>query len=263
MVARISSAWVVSLYEMATGVSPFRSDSTIATLRRIVDDKPAAIASLAPELPPWFSYIVERLLSKDPAQRFTSANEVALLLEQCLSHLQQPASVPLPASLLPHANARRSIFNSNNKGILTMLGTLGTALLGMVLWQATEAPDISGQWTSDEWGTVVLESTEPGRYVGTLTNAFFALGTGRHAHPKWQGANCASCHEGATGKIELKWARLENRFNGTWSHPENQTGKLSLRLVEGEIRGAWTVSKKSEANPWYSATGRFDLETNS
>ena len=39
-----------------------------------------------------------------------------------------------------------------------MLGTIGMTLLGMVLWQATEAPDISGQWTSDEWGTVVLEA---------------------------------------------------------------------------------------------------------
>ena len=156
------------LYEMATGVSPFRSDSTIATLRRIVDDRPAAIASLAPELPPWFSYIVERLLSKDPTQRFASASEVSQLLEACLSHLQQPASVPLPASLVPHANRRRSIFNSNKKGILTMLGTLGTALLGMMLWQGTEAPDISGEWTSDEWGTVVLEAKEPGQYEGTF-----------------------------------------------------------------------------------------------
>jgi serine/threonine-protein kinase len=55
------------LYEMATGVSPFRGDSTMATLRRIVDEKPAAMASLGPELPPWFNGIVERLLSKDPA----------------------------------------------------------------------------------------------------------------------------------------------------------------------------------------------------
>jgi serine/threonine protein kinase len=157
------------LYEMATGVSPFRSDSTIATLRRIVDDRPAAIASLAPELPPWFSYIVERLLSKDPTQRFASASEVALLLEQCLSHLQQPTSVPLPVSLAVHAQGRRSVFNSNRKGMLIMLASLGMALLGMVLWQTTEPQDISGQWTSDEWGNVVLEAKGAGVYEGTFT----------------------------------------------------------------------------------------------
>src|SRR5207244_2433767 len=41
------------LYEMATGVSPFRADSMMATMRRLVDDSPQAMASLNPELPPW------------------------------------------------------------------------------------------------------------------------------------------------------------------------------------------------------------------
>ena len=88
------------LYEMATGVSPFRTDSVIATVRRLVDDSPPAMASLNPELPPWFIGIVDRLLEKDPARRFSSAKEVTELLEGCLAHLQQPASVPLPAALL-------------------------------------------------------------------------------------------------------------------------------------------------------------------
>ncbi len=87
------------LYEMATGVSPFRADSVIATVRRLVDDSPPAMASLNPELPPWFIGIVDRLLEKDPARRFSSAKEVTELLEGCLAHLQQPASVPLPAAL--------------------------------------------------------------------------------------------------------------------------------------------------------------------
>ena len=85
------------LYEMATGVSPFRADSTLATLRRLIDDPPPAMASLNPELPPWFIGIVERLLEKDPSRRFGSAKEVSELLEGCLAHLQQPAGVPLPA----------------------------------------------------------------------------------------------------------------------------------------------------------------------
>jgi hypothetical protein len=87
------------LYEMATGVSPFRAESTMATLRRIVDDKPTALASLAPNLPPWFIAIVERLLSKEPAERFATASEVSELLEQCLSHLQQPTTWPLPMAV--------------------------------------------------------------------------------------------------------------------------------------------------------------------
>src|SRR5579872_3434970 len=92
------------LYEMATGVSPFRADSTIATLRRLVDDAPQAMGSLNPELPAWFIAIVERLLEKDPARRFASAAELSGLLEGCLAHVQQPTAVPLPTgcvSVLP------------------------------------------------------------------------------------------------------------------------------------------------------------------
>ena len=233
------------LYEMATGVSPFRSDSTIATLRRIVDDKPAAFASLAPELPPWFSRIVERLLSKDPAQRFASATEVSQLLEACLSHLQQPTAVPLPASIALHANVRRSIFNSNIKGMLIMLGTLGMAMLGMVLWQATEAPDISGQWTSDEWGTVVLEAKEPGQYQGTFTVTVTDgdITSGKNSNAPVVSDNLAAPIETQSGNIQLKWSRVERRFNGTWGRGANRSGKISLRLVDDDIRGAWTTSK--------------------
>ncbi len=84
------------LYEMATGVSPFRTDSTLATLRRIIEEEPVAMTSLVPNLPAWFCTIVEKLLSKDPAQRFHSAAEVNQVLATCLAHLQQPTSVPLP-----------------------------------------------------------------------------------------------------------------------------------------------------------------------
>ena len=48
----------------------------------------------------------------------------------------------------------------------------GLGLVGMVLWQASEAPDIAGKWTGPEWGDVVLEQKEPGEYEGTYTDTF-------------------------------------------------------------------------------------------
>lgn len=91
------------LYEMATGVSPFRADSTLATLRRIVDEQPPALASLSPELPPWFQRLVSRLLEKSATARWASATEVSRVLEACLSHLQQPHAVALPESVVVKA----------------------------------------------------------------------------------------------------------------------------------------------------------------
>ena len=131
-----------------------------------------------------------------------------------------------------------------------MLGPIGVTLLGMVLWQATEAPDISGQWTSEEWGTVVLEAKQPGQYEGTFTGS-------DKDKPAYDITDIPVVTEGGfgtapvlteskTGTIQLKWSRVERRFNGTWRKGVNRSGKMSLRLVDNEIRGAWTTSKDAQ-----------------
>ena len=216
------------LYEMASGVSPFRADSTMATLRRLIDDPPPAISSLNPELPSWFVGIVDRLLEKDPARRFGSAKEVSELLEGCLAHLQQPACVPLPAGLAapaaaPVSRLRKTLF----KGAIAMVSALGIGFLGMFLAQATAPPDIAGRWSGENWGKVVLTEIAPGEYAGRYTET---VGKG-------------------PGKIELKWSRIERRFNGTWSEGEDRFGDLSIRLAGEEIRGALTTDRKSKINP--------------
>jgi serine/threonine-protein kinase len=241
------------LYEMATGVSPFRADGTMATMRRLVDDAPQAMVSLNPELPSWFVAIVGRLLEKSPSKRFGSATEVSELLEGCLAHVQQPASVPLPAGVPePPAQPESGRRNPRSKGVLTMFAIFGVGLLGAVGWLATEPPDIAGQWKGEEWGTVVLKKIDDGEYTGTYTDTF-----GKKP-----------------GEIHLKWSRIERRFNGTWHEGPglaltdggdgkapialdfgfpvdklDRVGELSVRLVGNEIRGAFTTDAKSKINP--------------
>jgi len=134
-------------------------------------DEPRSIREINPDIPEWLCLLISRLMAKSPDARFGNGLEVAALLEQCLAHVQQPTSVPLPTSLVTHAAGRRSIFTVTRKGVLAMLGTIGMTLLGLVLLQATDSPDISGQWTSDEWGTVVLVAKGPGEYEGTFTGS--------------------------------------------------------------------------------------------
>lgn len=216
------------LYEMATGVSPFCADSTMATLRRLIDDPPPALASLNPELPPWFVGIVERLLEKDPSRRFGSAKEVSELLEGCLAHVQQPASVPLPAAVaVPAARRVSRLRNALLKGGIAMIATLGIGLLGLFLMQSTEPPDIAGQWSGEGWGQVVLTQTAAGEYAGTYGGA-----AGKEP-----------------GKMELKWSRIQRRFNGTWREGDDCFGELSLRLAGREIRGARTADPKAKIDP--------------
>jgi serine/threonine-protein kinase len=86
------------LYTMGTGIPPFRAESPIAVLRRIVDDPPRPMRDANPRLPGWLDTIVSWLHAKSPDNRPASAGEVSLLLEQCLAHVQNPEA-PLPRSL--------------------------------------------------------------------------------------------------------------------------------------------------------------------
>ena len=114
-----------------------------------------------------------------------------------------------------------------------MLSTIVFFLFGLLLWQNTEPPDIAGQWVGDEWGSVVLKATGSQRYEGTTTNTTDASGVNQ---------------EDGKGMIELRWSRLEGRFNGHWKQDGDIGGKLSLRLVDNEIHGAWTTNKKTDVN---------------
>jgi serine/threonine-protein kinase len=85
------------LYAMAVGRPPFRANSAMAVLKRVCDDRHRPIRELNPDVPDWLEALIDRLLAKDPADRFQTAAEVADLLERGLAHLQQPTAVPRPA----------------------------------------------------------------------------------------------------------------------------------------------------------------------
>jgi serine/threonine protein kinase len=87
------------LYEASTGRPPFQAVTSYGVLRKIKEQQPTPIRELNPDLPDWFDRVVSRLLAKNPADRFESAAEVAILLKQCLAHVEQPLLTPLPASL--------------------------------------------------------------------------------------------------------------------------------------------------------------------
>jgi eukaryotic-like serine/threonine-protein kinase len=79
----------IVLYEMLTGQHPFRADTPIDTLHRIINTEPASTRVRCPELPAEIHNIVERCLKKDKAQRFQSAGDLEAHLRQ--SQGAQPA----------------------------------------------------------------------------------------------------------------------------------------------------------------------------
>ena len=84
------------MYELCTGHAPFRADSVYGIMQRIVHDEPRSIREQNPDIPEWLEQFLLRLLEKDKARRFPSADEVATLLQQELAYLQNPALADRP-----------------------------------------------------------------------------------------------------------------------------------------------------------------------
>lgn len=95
------------IYFMLSGRSPFRAESTMGVLHRIVNDEPRSLRPINSDVPPWLEDIAVKLLRKSPTDRFSSANELAELLHQWLAHIQNPYESPPPKSY-QQASSRRS-----------------------------------------------------------------------------------------------------------------------------------------------------------
>ncbi|HEX4960173.1 MAG TPA: protein kinase [Thermoanaerobaculia bacterium] len=95
----------ILLYQMLTGVLPFRSENAIETLTRICTQKPPAVIHLAPETPAPLSDLVDRLLQKDKARRPERTEEVMALLAELAgsgeTHPEMPALTPPPGLSVP------------------------------------------------------------------------------------------------------------------------------------------------------------------
>lgn len=71
------------LYQMVSGRPPFRAPSTLAVLKRVVEESPRPIPQIVPETPPWLCDIISKLHAKNPDDRYQSARELADVLADC------------------------------------------------------------------------------------------------------------------------------------------------------------------------------------
>jgi eukaryotic-like serine/threonine-protein kinase len=72
----------VVLYEMLSGVRPFRSESDMGTRHAITSVKPARLRALRNDVPPVLDALVGRALAKRRDRRFQSAGDMAAALER-------------------------------------------------------------------------------------------------------------------------------------------------------------------------------------
>jgi len=69
------------LYEMASGRSPFSSDSVSETMRRLLSEEPPPLDSVAEGILPGLAEVIRTALAKNPGDRYADAGELAEALE--------------------------------------------------------------------------------------------------------------------------------------------------------------------------------------
>jgi len=77
------------LYFMATGHPPFRAERTMGVLNRICHHPHRPVWQVNPAIPDSLAVIIDRLLEKKPAHRYSSALEAKSALAKALERLQQ------------------------------------------------------------------------------------------------------------------------------------------------------------------------------
>jgi eukaryotic-like serine/threonine-protein kinase len=82
----------IILYEIVTGITPFRSGNEIAIMMQHINELPTPPALINPNITPVLSAVVMQSIAKDPGERFPTASAMTVALAGALE-------VPVPSSL--------------------------------------------------------------------------------------------------------------------------------------------------------------------
>lgn len=109
-------------YEMLGGPQPFQTDSFIGTVARVLhDDIPSLSIIATTRIPPGLDAIIQRMLAKDPAARYATAEDVA-------ADLRAVQRGELPSAAMALGGKTKSRISTR-----TMLMAIGAAVLLLLL----------------------------------------------------------------------------------------------------------------------------------
>src|SRR5205823_2614672 len=124
------------LYAMLTGLPPFPGSSPFNVLKQVTDRRPTPVQDLNPAVPNSLAEILDRLMEKDPRDRYASAAEAADALAAEWTRLppDAPATVTVRRSSRAVPRYVRSWWRRNSP---TLLGVGVAVLLLFALAEAT------------------------------------------------------------------------------------------------------------------------------
>jgi serine/threonine-protein kinase len=78
----------ITMYQLLTGTTPFRSDSIPKLMDKIMNDKHKPVSSIRDDLPTEIDEVLAKMLSKRPEDRFPNGRALALALRDCISSIE-------------------------------------------------------------------------------------------------------------------------------------------------------------------------------
>ncbi len=181
------------LYAMCAGQSPFKASTSLGAIKRVCEDTPRPLREVIHDIPAWLCAIVEKLLSKAPADRYQSAAEVVELLTRGLAHVQQPAlalppELQLVASPTLQRQRRPATLSAVRSAVQHRWWVAAAVLIfltaGLVVAEGTGVSHFTATivriLTPD--GTLIVEVSEPGVSVTVDGNGDGVVITGAGIH---------------------------------------------------------------------------------
>lgn len=89
----------VVMYEMLAGTPPFHADNPTALAMKHLRDEPPPLSVRNPLVPSRLEWIVRKLLSKEPAARYRSAEQLVHVLEDYRLQVEQPTGLQQAATM--------------------------------------------------------------------------------------------------------------------------------------------------------------------
>jgi eukaryotic-like serine/threonine-protein kinase len=80
----------VVMYELLTAEVPFPGENFVAVAMKHINDPPPDLREKRPDVPLRLIAAIERALEKDPSRRFSSMDQLAWELKQCLAEMGSP-----------------------------------------------------------------------------------------------------------------------------------------------------------------------------
>jgi eukaryotic-like serine/threonine-protein kinase len=160
----------VVLYEMVTGLLPFRGESAGLVFEAILNRTPVAPVRLNPDLPAGLEQIIAKCLEKDPNLRYQRASDVRADLQRLKRDLDSASRVPIQlenaSTAVPHAIDRRGITSSAGMGERRRAWVLSGAILAGLLCAAGVVFFLHRPIAPPFQNFAIMQLTSSGNYIG-------------------------------------------------------------------------------------------------